>query len=131
MTIVEEILTKLEENDVKVFKHFLLEDQKNEHLIMAKDMILYYDIDKNVLNVSFHVETKPEDAAINILCLKKIKDIKRIFIMDSHIYKDNFLISGEQAYNIHQQNYTEKILDYFLKTEDEIQELINAKGYRC
>ena len=132
MKVIEEILNKLKENDIKVFDHYPVEGFKHEHFIMARDMILHFNDEKFSLSVSFHVATKPEDSAINILALKELTTIKEFYIMDSFAYtKSGKLLSGKQAHFRFKQATTEKILDEFIKSQTEIQALMNSKGFEC
>jgi len=132
MKLIKEIVDKLEENDIKVFDSYQVEGYEHQHLIMARDMILHFDDKAMSLSVAFHVATKPEDSAINILALKEINSIKEFFIMDSFAYTEGGeLLSGKQAHLKFNQATTEKILDEFIKIQSEIQALVNSKGFEC
>jgi hypothetical protein len=99
---------------------------------MARDMILHFNDKKVSLSVAFHVATKPEDSAINILALREIDSIKEFYIMDSFSYsKGGELLSGKLAYSKFNQATTEKILDQFIKAQSEIQALVSLKGFEC
>ena len=132
MKVVEEILDKLKENDIKVFDNYPVEGYEHEHLIMARDMIIHFNDQKMSLSASFHVATKPEDSAINILALREISSIKEFYIMESFAYtKGGELLSGKHAHLRFNQGTTEKILDEFIKAQSEIQALVNSKGFEC
>ena len=132
MKLIDEIVDKLKENDIKVFDSYPVEGYEHEHLIMARDMIIHFNDEKSSVSVSFHVATNPEDSAINILALREIDKIKEFYIMDSFAYtKDGKLLSGKQAHSRFSKIQTEKILDEFIKTQSEIQSLINLKGFEC
>ena len=132
MKLIDEIVDKLKENDIKVFDSYPVEGYEHEHLIMARDMIVHFNDKKNSVSVSFHVATKPEDSAINILALRELDKIREFYIMDSFAYtKGGELLSGKQAHSKFNQVQTEKILDEFIKSQSEIQALINLKGFEC
>lgn len=132
MKVLDEILDKLRENDIKIFDHYPVEGYDHEHLIVARDMILHFNDKKVALNISFHVATKPEDAAINVLALRELENIKEFYIMESFAYTESGkLLSGNKAHSKYEQAQTEKILDKFIKTQTEIQVLMNSKCYKC
>jgi len=129
--IIDQIVDKIGEYGIEVFDQFPT-DEDTQFIIMSEDMVLTYDFLNKVLGVSFHVGTKPDDAARYILILKEIKKIKKYSIMESFIFNEesNF-IDGEEAYEIFEENRIKEIIDSFVKDQTQKYMLATSKGFRC
>lgn len=129
--IIDQIINKIEEYGIEVFDQFPT-DEDTQFVIMAEDMILTYSFVDKDLGISFHVSTKPDDAARYTLILKEIKKIKKFLIMESFAFDDNSnFVDGDKAYEIVEGNRIKEVIDSFVKDQTQKYMLATSKGFKC
>jgi hypothetical protein len=125
---VKQVIKKLEEYDIKIFKHHDGED--GQYVFFCENLVLFIHQDKT-LNVAFQATTKPHIAATFILILKEIPNVD-IFIMVSFIYcSDNKLICGDEAYKLIRETIKAEGAHDYMKEEAYIHLLNNTNCFEC
>lgn len=119
---------KLEEYNIKIFRHTKAED--NQEVIFAEHMVIFIYPDESI-SVTFQATTKPDDSALDILCLKEIPNIK-IHIMEAFIYNnDNKILYGKEAYSLVHETVKKIGADEYSKEEIYRDILTNNEGFKC
>jgi len=110
--MVTEILDKLDEYGIPVFRHYNRDD---ENLVISVDKsLLIYNFPTQELRVSFLVSTTPSHAATLVLILKEIDGISDIIVMESFVFKGEDLLAGLEATMYHDECIKIKIINEFM-----------------
>ena len=129
MTNINTIINKLKKSDIEIYDHKVLE---GVHSLITHDMLLLYFPDEKVLEVSFHVITKPDEAALYTLLLKEIRGIKKLYITDVFAYtSEGKYLEGEKAERELKSVIKDKIIQDFVRKQTELNCLINSRGFEC
>lgn len=128
--LLKKVLRKLDEYGIPVFDDY--EDGSGNYVIMAENMILTLDPVIKVIFVSFHVTTKPDDAASTSLILNEIPRIK-ISIGEVFVYDpDNKqILSGKKALSVFDETQKETIIQEFIEEQNNLQFLAICTGGHC
>ena len=96
--IVEKIIDKIEEYNIGLLTEYEVE---GGHCFVTPGMIIFSSNKNNDLSIAFQADQKPEDVAINLLCIQEIEEIEDINIMESFIHDNNRnYISGKAAHDL-------------------------------
>ena len=130
MSLTDLVSKKLDEYGLKIYEHYQIENS-NEFTFYLKEGILFVDNEKETINISFQVTTKPDMAAKITLVLNEVS-CKRIAIMDSFIFNNkNEYITGNEAYNlvekVKQQKIEKEVQQEYIYTEI----LANSRCIEC
>lgn len=123
--LVEAVLKKLYEYGIEVYNQYAME--KNSHVFMTNYFTLFLDLSDNSIGVSFHAATKPEYVANHTLIIDEIEGISRIDVMQSHAYKENKIVSGDEAFNLIQ----DQLLQDFIEKQRYNKILMSNECYKC
>ena len=99
MDIVDDTRKKLEEYGIQIYTDYPL--NKQEHLFMADNMLLFVHTEEHEIGISFQAETKPKSVATSVLIILEIESVTDVDIMESFVVdEENKFISGENAYKL-------------------------------
>lgn len=130
MDIVEDVRIKLEEYGIGIYTDYPL--NKNEHLFMVDDMLLFVHTENHEVGVSFQAETRPKTVANSLLIILEIDSISDVDIMESFIVDENRnFISGEKAFKIIDAKNQNQALGEIFKDQAYTEILVNQTGGEC
>lgn len=105
--LISNVINKLEEYGVGINSKY--EGDNNEYVIVAENMVVMIDKEKNEISISFFVGTRPDDSANAILILQEIVELKDINIMESYaLINDKEIIQGDEAYEFLMDSISKK-----------------------
>ena len=130
LKVIDDLINTLNYLGLEVFNCKKIEDN---YLLNVKDLLITYNIEEKYLYISFHVSVKPDTAAGYTLYLKnEIQDIKDIHITESFYFdKDKNIVSGDEAYELFENDKNILIFNGFIKDRIEKELLISTTGYSC
>lgn len=130
MNITKKLESKLDEYGFDIFEHYDIE--KDKHVYLVNDMILFVNKETNDLSVAFHATTRPDIVANNILIIKEIDELNNIHITESFIFtNDKGMIKGEEAFEIVKKTIMDSAIDEYVKHSSYVSILNNSKCFEC
>jgi len=119
------VMGKLEKYGIPIFSHY--EAVSDEYVILADKLILIYTYEFKDLRVSFHVSSQPNYVASIMLILKEIKELTDVLVMESFIYRNDELVSGEEAHELYSDLLSESIIEEYIKEQNTLFLLANSE----
>lgn len=92
-------------------------DKTNESMIITDDMILAVNEDTNNVAIAFEATTKPDVVAKRIVILSEVEGPSGVCIMDSYVFENNQLVTGDKALQIAYKRLGREAINEFLKTQ--------------
>lgn len=127
---VERVREKLEEYGIEIYSDYSI--SKNEYVFMVEKMAIFINTKEHKIGLSFHAETRPDNAATFTLIIKEIKDMKEIDIMESFVVDaGNTFVSGDKAFDLVQKNIIKNVTSEIIKEHTYAEMLMNEKCYKC
>lgn len=78
-------------------------------------MIITYSEKDHVIDIAFHIDTRPDISAFFIILLTKFNEIKNINIMEVYMKnEDGQVLTGDKCIERHQINVKSDIIDVFI-----------------
>ncbi len=128
MTIIDKVRSKTEEYGLQIYNDYSIGE--DEHVFFVEDMMIFVNIIKKTIGVSFQASIRPERAANMVLIIKEMGD--EIDVMESFIFdKNNRYISGEKAFELIDNINRSEIIQDFVKQQALNEILIKAKCHEC
>ena len=131
---MSDMLTKIEkkllEYGFDIYDQYKVENE--QYLFLVNDMVIFVDIESGDISISFQATTKPDVVANNVLILKEIPDLKKLFIMDSFIFTENRrMVRGDEAYELIKQSVENAAVKEYIQKMTYSSILVNADCHKC
>lgn len=128
--LIEKIKNILYERNVNTLTNYKLKDR---FYLITDFMIITYSEEDNVLDIAFHISTRPDISAFFVLELKNLDEIKYINVMEVYMKNENGdILTGDKCIDNHKKNIRNNIIDEFLGEEIQLHYLkTNHVGSMC
>ena len=128
------LLTKIEkkllEYGFDIYDQYKVEN--DDYLFLVNDMVIFVNMKTKETSISFQATTKPDIVATNILILKEIPALSKMYIMDSFIFTDERqMLRGEEAFELIRKTIEKSAVDKYVKELTYATILNNTNGYKC
>lgn len=130
MSLVKRVKNKINEYDIILYDNYDIEGE-DSHVFYIENAIIFIDLKKETMSVTFQATTRPDRVATLALILNEVK-CKAMYVMESFIFNgDNECVSGDEAFELIEKTK-------HLKAVHEVQEqfyykeiLEKERGFEC
>lgn len=113
--LIDKIKDVLDEHKVTTLTSYKLKDI---FYLITDFMIITYSENNHMIDISFHIATRPDISAFFILLLKDFDEIKYINVMESYMKDEKGqILTGDECIEKHQKNVKDIIIDNFVKEQ--------------
>ena len=117
--LIDRVISTLNEFGIDVYEHHPIEDESDEYVLLAENMIIVYDPPVREIKISFLVSTLPQDAARLTLILRTVKGVKKVTIMEPFIFnEEGKVLSGDSAIELFEKTKKSEIIKNFVKEQE-------------
>lgn len=128
MSIIDQVRKKIDQYGLEVYDDH--KASKGHYVFYVEDMILFVDIKKAVVGVSFQVSARPDKVANFTLILNEIG--YPIDVMEPFIFNDNNeCITGEAAFEISDRFRKNQVIQGFMKKQAYAELLMSEECFEC
>jgi hypothetical protein len=106
-------------------------DKTKEYMIITDDMILAVNDRENTVAVAFEATTPPDVVAKRMLILKEVEGTETISVMESFVFENNHLVTGDDAVAIAKKRLGREAINEFLKSQVYMDIIQSEKCFNC
>lgn len=128
--ISELIKEKLFEFNFSIVSSYKI-DNSDDLMIITDDMIIAVNDKTKTTAIAFEATTRPDVAAKRMLILKEVEEASQICIMESYIFENNQLVTGDKAIEIANQRLGREAINEFMKKQVYNEIIRTEKCFEC
>lgn len=126
--LFKKIIFTLSKYNIKVLDHYYSD---TKYFILTDFMIISYNIETMIMNISFNISTRPDIAAFFTLVLTDFNEVKDINISEIYMINDGKMLTGDECTEKNQTNIKRTIIDDFLVEQIKLDYLKKVTGGNC
>lgn len=106
------------------------DDREDSFVFFSEKLIMIYHPDKNVLALSFHVITPPDQAAQICMKMRNIEGVN-VAISDVYVLCDQGVMTGQEAIMYMESTRKDEAIKQFIQEQQKLQVLCFTEGFDC
>lgn len=123
--LVDLVRDTLNEYDIEIMEKREIEG--HTYLFLTPMAMIF--VQEDCILLSFHVSTKPEDAAKLVLVMQEAGQVE---VIQSFTYSmDKEYLSGEEAHKEFEKQQAKSVIEEFMKEQKNLFDLASADAYHC
>lgn len=92
-------------------------DKTDDLMIITDDMIIAVNDKTKTTAISFEATTRPDVVAKRMLILKEVEQASDICVMESYVFENNKLVTGDEALKIAHSRLGREAINDFMKKQ--------------
>jgi hypothetical protein len=126
----ELVKQKLYEFNFSIISSYKIDDS-DDCMIITDDMIVAVNDKKKTTAIAFEATTRPDIAAKRMLMLGEIQDFSEVVVMESYVFENNQLVTGQKAIEIAHKRMGREVVNEFVKKQVYFDIMKTEKCFDC
>jgi hypothetical protein len=129
-SLSERVKEKLYEFNFSIISNYKI-DGTEDNMIITDDMIIAVNDKTRTTAISFEATTRPDIAAKRMLILGEIKTFSEMVVMESYVFENNQLVTGQKAIDIAHKRMGREVINDFVKKQVYFDIMKSEKCFDC